>query len=477
MRLPVSLSAILLFGGAVHAAGYSFPDLGARQLARGGTGAASGGEVGALYYNPAALLGAPLSVQFDGMMLLQHIDFQRVSPNGSAGHYDQVSNAAGPFANTLSGAAWTRSRDGVPLFAVAAGIYGPSANGHLLFPDPAGRSPNNVLKQTPQRYELIESNIIVLYPTLAMAWRPLSWLDVGIAYSVRSSTTDNTLTLYAAPTSGEDPEWDARAQIKTHDFGYRLHGPWSGDSKESTGRLNVGLLVRPPGLDGFSIGLSGHPSEAINATGTLNTVPPDNAKIVQARVIGDSISVLYNYAAEARLGVRYATSNWAVEFDTVYEGWSALKRFHVEPHGMKIEETSGGKTTTQDVAPIDIEKDWRDVFSLRAGGEWRPHGGPLTLRLGALVEPSAIPTSTLSVDFPNTESAGVSIGAEYAVTDHLTVALAYERLISPTQQIRDSQIIQPVAQAGVTPQKVGNGDLNASLDYFSVGIGYTFAAP
>lgn len=461
------VAALALVPAAAFAAGFTFPDLGARQLGRGGTGTATGGEVGALYYNPGALIGDDgWHVQLDAMVSREQVGFQRVNAKGSPGGYGAVANSGGAFADTLSGISYTNTRVALP-FALAFGIYGPSSTGNLEYPDPAlVPTPSSqdacdhachVDHDAPQRYSLISENLVVVFPTLALSVRPLSWLDVGAAYSVRYSHIENTLAIYGGPLAGLGSDFDARAVIKATDGGWRLV---------------LGALARP--IPGLSIGLSGHLKEGTSGAGTLDiTLPPIAAQVHQS-VRGDSISLAYTYDPEVRAAARYAWSDFSLELDGVYEGWSAMDSIYLITHDVNIVTKNGDTETVKPVQSIPLKKNWHDAYSGRLGFEWQPRQGALTVRAGALAETSAVPTSTLSVDFPAWERAGGTLGAEYRFANGMSVVVAYEHLASPDTKVRDSQVKQATADPSVTPDVVGNGNYTASLDYFSAGFGFSF---
>ena len=457
--------AALACPAVAMAAGFNFPDLGARQLGRGGTGVAAGGEVGALYYNPAALIGVePWTLQVDAMASLTHVDFQRTNAQGVADGYGPVSNSGGVFPNTLTGLAWSTNDAPIPL-AFALGVFGPSSTGNLTYPDPravaippSGSACDHgcaVDKFAPQRYGLISENLVVLYPTLAAAARVAPWLDLGLAFSLRVQSIQNTLAIYGGPAPGYGADFDATGVLKASELGFRVTG---------------GVLVHP--MDGLSFGVSGHLKEASNGAGTLDLALPPIAAAGHETIQGNAISLQFTYDPEVRAGVRYATGDVSVELDGVWEGWSSLDQQHIVTHDMYLV-TPQGKTAIQ---PSVVTKGWTDAFSARAGLEWRPGQGAFIGRVGGLYETSAIPTATLGVDAPNYQRAGDSIGAEYVFGSGLSLIAAYERLQSPTAQIRDSRVQQSTSDAAVKPDIVGNGNLAAAIDYFSLGFGYAFGA-
>jgi len=187
--LRAVLAASLCLGSAAHAAGFYFPDLGPKQLGRGGTGVAGPGDLAALTYNPAGLALLPeqgrLFLQLGASESKQPVSYTRAGGCGTSQRpCGEVNDSAGWYPNTLSGAAIDLglAHPALSGWVFAVGVHGPSALGSHTYPDPrlAG-SAADVSATAPQRYSLISSENLILYPAFALATRLTPWLDAGLS--------------------------------------------------------------------------------------------------------------------------------------------------------------------------------------------------------------------------------------------------------------------------------------------------------
>ena len=112
------------------------------------------------------------------------------------------------------------------------------------------------------------------------------------------------------------------------------------------------------------------------------------------------------------------------------------------------------------------------------GGDYVLLPGRLTLRAGYLHETSAIPTTSVSVDFGNWQRDAVSVGGTVQVWRGVNVSFAYAHHFIQDQHVTNSKVAQVVTpcltMAGcMNPDAtvVGNGDYSASLDVASLSVG------
>lgn len=412
------------------AAGFTYPDIGATALGRGATGAAQGtGDLASVLYNPAGLVEVRgLRLQADVSSAFQSLDFTRACATCGT-----VSNSGGAFLNTVTGVSWEARRG----LVFAASVYGPPSIGRETFPDPRVVRPS----KAPQRYSLISSDDVIIYPGVAAAWRALPWLDVGAVVQVRYFRAHHVQSIFSVGGVGGDiPDLDAVVDADATDRA-RLTG-------------GLGVTVRP--LAGLSLGLSARPSEPVHATGTLAVTLPSFAAAAGASVEGNAARIDLRLPAQARLGVRYERGAASGEVDATWENWGSLDAFTVTPVGVLLHQ--GG--TTQPVGPIAIPRRWHAAFSVRAGGEYTL--GPATLRAGALVEQSAIPDETLQIDFVNVQRAAATLGATLrhrglAVTAGWAHFFPVQRTVTTSTVTRTDPYDAPAFV-------IGNGTYSTSLD-------------
>lgn len=462
-----ALVATLCLGSAANAAGFYFPDLGPRQLGRGATGVAGPGDLSALAYNPAGLALLPeqgrLFLQLGASGSKQPVSYARSGGCGlSARPCAAVDDSAGWYPNTLSGAAIDLglAHPALSGWVFAVGLHGPSALGSHRYPDPrlAG-SASDVSATAPQRYSLISSENLILYPAFALATRLTPWLDAGLSLDLRYFHIKQTQSIFGIGELGGDlPAFDA---IATFDAVQTLAPV-----------LGAGLIAHLPQLPGLSLGLSGRLRTPVSADGTLNIEVPALASALNLTVQGNQAHLGFDLPSEARLGLQYQTSLGLVAADVTWEGWGVLKGITVTPQGVKLVTGTGANQTVTTVAPIVLKKDFHGAFSGRVGGEARLPGAwngglALVLRAGVLGETSAIPDSTLQVDFVDGPRLAVTAGASlHAGPVELTVGTAH--YLTSTRTITTSAVSRTNPYPGAPSYLVGNGVYTTSLDSLAV---------
>lgn len=515
--LPTSLA---------HAGGFEFPDNGVRALGRGGAFVARADDPTAIYHNPSGItrLTKP-SLLVD--LNVSHVDYRfkraptrRTTRSGQAvrvpeqGGFEEVSNSAPPFPAPFVSYVHPLSSS----WALAAGIYGPSAYGWRDFPDDG-----------PQRYELTNSEILLTYTTLAIGWQ--GWggrLRLGASLQAASVPkmhielkTDGDpgiLTSGGGYVQSEDPRWDntsvldlSRGFIPTGILGVTV---------APTDSVEVGLSYRP----GFELRTEGTVSVQYSKFFTYDPDPDDPtthnvgreeqcATIPaerrfecsrDAQMSDDGASLTLNFPHIVKAGVRYVDrvtteasgvqERWDVELDVTWERWSTLRDITVEFDGqLSFNPFFGNGDTLKTVPlrerPIVLPHDWQDVVSVRLGGDFRATQA-LTLRAGATYETSTFPkhaVDLLAEGFPRTTAA---VGASYDLTDDLRLSTGFTMSFSGqftseksqvAAQIPLSECTAPFTDAAKctfdgepTGNPVGEGSYNNRITLFGLGLTAAF---
>ena len=443
--------ALGLLSSPALAAGFYFPDLGAKPLGRGATGAAGPGDLSALAINPAGLAELTgLRLQAELSVVNQPVSFQRAGSCGSGSALcPAVENDGGPFLDTVSGASLQLGD-----FVLALGAYGPPSVGRYRYPDPRVQSANVGLG-APQRYSLVESDNFILYPGIGAAWRAQSWLDLGAVVQLRTVHLHQTQSIFVLGDIGGDiPEADAIASFDARDSARLAFG--------------FGLVARP--AKGLSIGLSARPAIPVHAEGTLDVAAP-LATAVGITVSGRAAKVDLTLPAEARLGIRYAEARWLAFADLTWEGWGVLRELVVTPLDVVLKTGSGANEVDTKVGPIRLQKHYRGAFSFRLGGEYALFDW-LRLRAGALYETSAIPDETLQVDFPNSGRAAGTLGAT-AQWRGFEATVGYAHFFQTNRAVSTS-IATRTNPYPAPPFVIGNGQYQTSLDALASQLAYAF---
>ncbi len=447
--LTIKTGALLAFllAGTAWAAGVEYPDNGTIALGRGGAWAANPSDGLAFQYNPAGLAQQHgLNLTLDARGAQQHLAFTSTSIPGSA----KIENSAGPFLGPSACASYGFGAVG-PLseLTVALGATGPSSIGHLQLPADGA-----------QRYSIQSTDYFIGYYSAAVAAGWSDWLRVGVTFQLAHGNATFTQAVYSGTTDGTD-----RANDTTATF--------SGSNGVKPA-LVLGATVLPSKT--LAVGLSWRPRIDFAADGTLKTVSPDWAKTL-ATQIGDTAQLQLKFADVVRLGVQWQPrTDWQVEADAVYEGWSALKEIRIHTQNIQVKSVSG---ETKPVEDIVFPHEFKDTISLRLGGEHELLTDRLRLRAGYLYESSAIPTKHVSVDFANWERHVASVGASVRAFG-VWLDLAYAHHFVATQTVTDSAVMQkltPSLMSDMPPPKaqvVGNGVYEASMDIVSVALRVPF---
>jgi hypothetical protein len=178
--------ALAVLGSSVARASsvLEVPDHGAEQLARGGAWMARGSGPLAAFYAPALLAGQASGLYLGSAATFRQACFHRVKAAGDStrdaalpdGTYPEVCKDGAPFFNPQGALTWRVS----PRVGLGLALLGPAATGSTTFPDfvsgPNGPDPS------PQRYLLLSSASLLLFPTLAAGWEALPGLRVGASF-------------------------------------------------------------------------------------------------------------------------------------------------------------------------------------------------------------------------------------------------------------------------------------------------------
>jgi long-subunit fatty acid transport protein len=465
-----ALSLGLTLARPAAAAGFYFADLGPRQLGRGATGVAGPGDLSALVYNAAGLASLPddshLFIQLGASLTEQPISFQRGGGCGAAlSQCPTVPDTAGWYPNTLSGAAFDLGLITPVLSGLVLGVgfHGPSALGVHRFPDPRGSaSTSDVAVDAPQRYSLISSDDLLLYPALALAYRLTDWLDLGAGIDFRYFHITQTQSIFGVGDLGGDiPDFDAIATF---------------DARQVVAPVfNGGVIVHLPQLPGLSLGLSGRLSAGVSADGTLSIAVPALASALNLSVLGNRAHVDLRLPSEARLGAQYQGALGLLAADLGWEGWGVLHTITVTPEDISIVTGAGANQTTTKVAPIVLLKNFHGAFSGRFGGEFNlPKllpGTSLVLRAGAIYETSAIPDQSLQVDFVDGPRLAGTLGFSVR-RGELELTLGYAHYFQSVRDVTESSAVRVNPFPGGPQFVIGNGVYTTSLD--SLGLQLTW---
>lgn len=470
-------SLLLAVAPRARAGGYEVPDLGAEAMGRGAAFTAKADNGTALLYNVAGFAKQRgTSLQLDVNVVSDSFTFAR------AGAYtDNAQNPATPWggrtfpkSENLGAAAviptLTASTDfgAFEKLTLAAGLLTPAGSGNRVFPVNVGGAPN------PARYDSVSGDSLVVYPTLAGAYRVLPELDIGLAGHLVYGSFDALAISYAdfGTTSCPNAEFrgcdvDSRLRASGTAFAASAGALW-----RPSNTLEFGLMVRSPWK--------------MRAEGNVSTTPPS----AQPAPIPDAkATLLVGFPLVLRAGARYRVlegerESGDVELDATYEAWSGAEGF-----GPTVDIPSidiGGKASpVKSVSPHG----YGDTYSVRGGGAYNWDapalglGAVMTVRAGAFHDSTATSNAYTRVDVNTLDKFGVTVGAGLK-SGAFTFNVAYAEIFSPSRTVTNGAIRpsnglkngDPVGANGALLGAVNNGRYEGHMRTLSLGIAVTFGA-
>lgn len=422
---PALLAAALFAPALAHAGGYYYPDSGIVAFGRGGAWFASADSQFAQRYNPAGLVRVDrptVNVGLSGVQ--QDVTFARKDADGTT--QDPVSNEAKPFLVPQLGFAMPLPHD----LAFAFGFYSPAAPGYAYDPNGA------------QRYTVIHTSIAQFSVGPSLAWRPLPWLAIGAGLQWNALTVAEQLDV---TTSGNtDPGGDVLVDLKAQDW-FTVSG-------------NLGLLIEP--VPELSIGFMVQPPSPYKGHGpaTLDFTDWGAASVLDQTVWTDP-NVDLTLSLPLRLGFGIAerpVDGLEIELAGTYERWSSLKSIQVQNIDITV---TGAMGDTPVDSTIDLPAGFRDVYSVRLGGEYALNDD-WSVRAGGFWENGARKSDLISVALYDPNKFQASCGASAMFFDHLRADLSFGWLFIQKMTVTDSQVTQTNA-FGDTTTVVGNGDYSS----------------
>ena len=474
-----------------RAAGFEIPESTTLSVARGGTGVVMKRDPSALYFNPALLPRANgVQVLADANLVDLNIDFQRddlvyfQGDRRQTESFDPTSNAAGPFPVPSMAVSWDF---GIDDLTVGLGIFGPPAYGERCY----GRIDNGECqldRDGAARHMLIESSLLQAYGTLGAGYRfelPTGQLSVGASAMLAYQRNRFRLAINAeVPTP--NPPWQENPDEEA-----------IFEARELSSFNATGVLGLAYELDGFRIAASYRPPISWESEGRAEVDFPDNLEDLELGLSDDRVTLRTNQAGSLRFGWGYEHGQhpgrpdhprFDVTVNGIWENWSIVESFEIEPAG-DITSEAFGSQEIQDLRTIQQPKNFRDTFSLRVGGSWGALEW-LTLHGGGLLETAAQSEAYTNVDFVSWERYGASLGTSFHIDKWLDLKLAYMFIGSPSRDVENGRVYNqiPLSQCrgpdyqddacqepGTPPGNPQNeGEWSSHIHVASAGVSLTF---
>lgn len=450
LSLGVLVVATALCADAA-AAGLFLAPRGVRPLARGGSFVAGADDVNALSYNPAGLSEAQDSVLVDAALPVHMTRYTR-SVYGDGTYEAPVTGSGMGMPSPTLGI--------IHDFGLAEGLrfgFGVAADYPAMqnWPDQS---------DAPQRYAVGNYRGTAMSKLSAGAgYRVNDWLSVGGALQLLVGSFTSTTTVSACDgalcTQPENPDYDTTIQMRAD--GLVVPG------------AHLGIQLRP--REWLHVGLAWESGYTIDHTATFRMRLPSASSFRDATLdpVNPTGRVRMQLPQQFRSGIELRPSdNVRVEADFVYDPWAVHNRVDVDVGNTTIRNMFA--LGSYGMAPMSLDRGFRNTWSTRLGGEWRParwDGQPVTLRAGLMYEPSAVPQRMLTPMTVDLDKVLGAVGLQYSV-EQFHFEATYAHIFMADRTVTESAVYQanPTRPPwdGRTP--IGNGQYHSHANLFGLGM-------
>ncbi len=390
---------VLVLPRSAHAGGFELPDNGAQALGRGAAFVAKADDSTAIYYNPAGLARQRGTRLYAGGNLFLHsFEFQRVGsfpddPNDTQTPWGQkpfpvVTNSGGPFFAPFLAASTDFAS--VDRLTVAVGVFGPPVVGNRTFPLGVRGAPAS------SRYDFVQSRSTIIYPTAAVAYRVLPWLDLGLSAHLVLAKFDQTTVSYAdigdACKNAEYQPCDSRGTLVANATSFAA---------------TFGVMARP--IPSVGLGLTLRTPVSLTADGTLT---PESPRIAAIQVAPGNATLTTKLPLMIRAGGRYVAMDgdfelYDLELDGTFEAWGSA-----QGDGPRIQIPTLGSLKNIDSLVVH---GYSNTFGIRAGGAYNLEAldGVLTVRAGGYFDSAATSFAYTRLDFDTLTKIAGTLGVGY----------------------------------------------------------------
>ncbi|MCC6809365.1 MAG: outer membrane protein transport protein [Deltaproteobacteria bacterium] len=460
---------------SAQAAGLFLTDRGVRPLSRGGAFVAGADDLSSIWYNPAGLMESGSQLMLDAAYLNVDTSFTRKA-------YIPVSSTGEPSTQTFDKVSGTAPFMPIPTLAVshnfglktwnfALGMYVPYA-ALSEYPETVVNA-NGEEHAAPQRYSLLNPKGTVL--GVLGLYVAKSFLDgrlqIGLGPKFLLGEYVSTLALSSCPNATcaeQDPDWDAVNRL-TAGFIFTASG-------------SLGAIFKI--TDQYRLGFSADLPFWVDTPAKIQVRLPRAPLFAGATVEGDQARVKFRLPLILRLGFEMRpVQGLRLELAVVFEGWAIHDKIEIlrGKNGVNLNNVIG-LPSPYPIGDLTVQRNFRDTFSVRLGGEYG--GGGYTfnyrLRAGVNYDRAAIPRDYLSVltlDVDKvTTSVGVSIGF-YGITLDVLYAHVFGINTSVDPQQAKLYAMSPVRAEPIDQTAINGGDYTLQANVIGLGLSYKFGGP
>lgn len=420
-------AASLLLATSAHAGGLNVPGYGTQAQPRAGAFTAKADDPSAVFLNPAGLAkqkGTSIHIGFNWLNLSQ--SFQREGSYDSTDDNRPFEGQPFPKVSDQSKPIGLAGYQAIPLIAVSTDFgwslplrigFGLGA-GSNVYPNRSYASsyqleatPNEA--PPPQRYDLLDQEVVAMFGLLSAAYRVTDKLDIGVSVGGGMVHVKGRSSLWAIPNYSESEGGDAVFDADVRD--------------DFVPKFVLGALFRPipelefgayyknqQNVNAKGDGLAVLGSKATEIIDTLDPIADSSRCAPGGTVVRLKTCLDLVFPREVGLGARWVfrdddgKERGDLELDVVWEQWSKSDDILI---------TVDARTPLIPLFPVSGLHGMKDVWSIRAGGAYSVDvaDNPLWLRAGLAYDTEAAPASwnRLDVDtFPRT-TIGLGLGYEF----------------------------------------------------------------
>jgi long-chain fatty acid transport protein len=445
-----------------HAGGVFVGEAGTQAMERGGAFVAKADDPTAMSVNPAGLAKLARAQLYLGANLLNYsLSYKRagVYPAQQRGpgepayvgtEYPTVENEA-----TFQPIPYVAGGGMVGDLALAIGVFAPPGVPNREFPCVAGDEFCRMDESgapAPQRYDVVDQHALVVYPSIAAAYRLHERVDIGARFSWGIASIEARNFPWSTANRTEDPLREADFDASVSDAFVPTFG--------------AGVLIRP--TDFLEVGAAYSYKSQVRAQGTGNArLGPEVLPGLQSQIVpkpdemaecapGGTTSALstcidFDMPQTFAAGVRWIFRDAAggergdVELDAKWENWAGASDDAITVDGQDM-------YTGVPLKTVYNRHGFQDVLAVRLGGAYRIDVArhDLTLRGGVAYDTAAAPVSWTRVDKDGRARTTIAAGAAYEL-DRWRFDLGVAFVIEGVQDVANVPVANPTVDNRVQP--------------------------
>ena len=240
--------------------------------------------------------------------------------------------------------------------------------------------------------------------------------------------------------------------------------------------VQIGVTLAP--LQWLRLGVAWESGYDISAGGKVDLVLPSGALFADAKLEPEDpvVRMEMRLPMKLRAGIEFRVQDvLRVELAGSFEQWSVHQDIKIEMDAKMVDVALLGEYNLKE---FSIQRGFRDVWSLRLGGEWMPLLGddrPLAVRMGIMYEPSAVPQEFLNPMATDFDKIIASIGGRWRFGS-IALEAGYSLIWMPEVNVQTSVVkqVNPTRPPYPGATVVGNGLYRSRAHVIAVGARYNF---